>query len=49
MPPHRRYSVTMEIPIFPFLSARKFSRALRACALILPLCCFPSKLSDMRA
>ena len=49
MPLHRRYSVAMEIPIFPFLSARKFSRALKACALILPLGRFPSKLSDMRA
>ena len=31
-------SVTMEILLFPFLFGRKFSRALHACALILPLC-----------
>ena len=38
MPPYRRYSVTMEILLFPFLFARKFSHALQAWALVLPLC-----------
>ena len=36
--PYRRSNVSVEIPSFPFLFARKFSQAFQAGAFILPLC-----------